>query len=84
MDAAPVSSAAMLSLARRVYVSHFKRLRQCVIDNYVIKTYQAGGQLSGDWKELRLVLVDHGLHATVQNVQVGLFRKLEQGCGEKT
>lgn len=41
-------------------------------------TYESGGELCGDRKQLGLVAIHHRLHAAVQDIEIGLFRQLEQ------
>ena len=42
------------------------------------ETHETGGELGGNGKKLCLVSIDHGLHAVVQNVEIGFFGQLQE------
>lgn len=43
------------------------------------ETYETSGQFGRDRKQLGLVLLNHGLHAAIEDVEVCILRQFQQG-----
>ena len=68
------SSCARLSRARRRYESHCAvRMSASINPETMIAAYQACGELCRDREQLVLELFYHGLHAAVQDVEIGFI-----------